>query len=117
MTNDEKKTKQKPHRHLRVPVSPNEETSIKTNAAKTGLTIAEYLRRLGLGLDIKSIIDQQQVIELAKINADLGRLGGLLKLWLTNDERLAHLDSTTIMTLLERIRLTQATMLAVIHKL
>ena len=27
-------------------------------------------------------------MELVKINADLGRIGGLLKMWLTNDEKL-----------------------------
>ena len=35
------------------------------------------------------ILDYQRVDDLARINGDLGRLGGLLKLWLTNDEKLA----------------------------
>jgi hypothetical protein len=35
-------------------------------------------------MPIKSILDQNSIADLAKVNADQGRLGGLLKLWLTN---------------------------------
>ena len=112
-----KKESRKLARRLRVPVLPEEEESIKSNAAKAGLATAVYLRRLGLGYEIRGVIDQQQVKELAKINADLGRLGGLLKLWLTNDERLKNLNSKTIHALLEKIEQTQAAMLTVVNKL
>jgi hypothetical protein len=37
---------------------------------------------------IKGVLNQALIIQLAKINADRGRLGGLLKLWLSNDEKL-----------------------------
>ena len=104
-------------RHLRVPVLPTEEITIKANAANSGLTIAEYLRRLGLGYTIQGLIDKEQILQLVKINADLGRLGGLLKLWLTNDERLAHFDFRTIVTLLDRIRLTQEALLEAVKQL
>ena len=73
---------------LRVPVLPNEEAEIKSKAQDAGLTVAEYLRNLGLGYSVPSVIDSRQVDSLLKINGDLGRLGGLIKLWLTNDERL-----------------------------
>ncbi|MGJ0637222.1 conjugal transfer transcriptional regulator TraJ [Xenorhabdus bovienii] len=104
-------------RHLRVPVLPDEEIKIKQNAAAAGLSIAEYLRRLALGYEIYGVIDQHQVLELSRINADLGRLGGLLKLWLTNDERLTHLNEKTISVVLTRIHDTQAAMLDVVKKL
>ena len=55
---------------------------IKAKASEAGLTIAEYLRNLGLGYTVSSVIDNRQVDALLKINADLGRLGGLIKLWL-----------------------------------
>ncbi|MFT4059267.1 MAG: conjugal transfer transcriptional regulator TraJ [Legionella sp.] len=104
-------------RHLRVPVLPLEETEIKENAEKVGLSIAEYLRRLGLGYEIRGIIDQDSILQLSKINADLGRLGGLLKLWLVQDKRVTHFDKKTIMALLERIRITQDKLLEVVHTL
>lgn len=97
--------------HLRVPVLPEEEEGIKENAEKAGLSIAEYLRRLGLGFPVKSKIDEQNILELVKINADLGRLGGLLKLWLGNDKRTANFNIETIRTLLKKIESTQATLL------
>ena len=40
------------------------------------------LRDLVLGIEPRSTLDQQAVLDLLKINADLGRLGGLLKHWL-----------------------------------
>ena len=35
-----------------------------------------------MGYQVDSIVDIKQVNELSRVNADLGRLGGLLKLWL-----------------------------------
>ncbi len=104
-------------RHLRVPVLPKEEIQIKANAVQAGLSVAEYLRRISLGYPLQSVIDKEHVIQLAKINADLGRLGGLLKLWLTQDKRVAHFDHATIMTLLRNIRGLQDSMYQVVKKL
>ncbi len=104
-------------RHLRVPVLPNEEIQIKSYAATAGLSIAEYLRRVGLGVQLQSTIDKDYILQLSKINADLGRLGGLLKLWLTQDKRVAHFDLATIKTLLSGIKTTQGAMLEVVKKL
>jgi hypothetical protein len=98
-------------RHLRVPVFPDEEQAIKAQAAAAGLSIAAYLRAVGQGYEIKGIVDHQQVEELARINGDLGRLGGLLKLWLTKDERLAQFGADqmrqTIRLVLDRIGTNQ----------
>ncbi|HAT9646583.1 TPA: conjugal transfer transcriptional regulator TraJ [Legionella pneumophila] len=104
-------------RHLRVPVLPSEEIQIKANAATAGLSIAEYLRRISLGYQIQSSVDKDYVLQLAKINGDLGRLGGLLKLWLTQDKRVAHFDLHTVKTLLNHIQATQNAMLEVVKKL
>lgn len=108
-------------RHLRVPVLPEEEDAIKANAKAAGLTIAAYLRNVGLGYEIKGVLDQQAVAELAKVNADLGRLGGLLKMWLKNDERLAMYDraqlSQTILGALEKIREIQDVLLEKVRKI
>ena len=61
----------------------------------------------------KSIVDNERVEELAKINGDLGRLGGLLKLWLTNDARTAQFGESTIRAALARIEATQDKMIEV----
>lgn len=104
-------------RHLRVPVLPDEETQIKSNAANAGLSIAEYLRRISLGYPIQSAIDKDYVLQLSKINADMGRLGGLLKLWLVQDRRVAHFDYTQIKALLDGIQSMQDAMFKVVKKL
>jgi hypothetical protein len=52
-------------------------------------------------------------MELARINGDLGRLGGLLKLWLTNDARTAQFGESTLRAVLARIEDTQNKMLEI----
>jgi hypothetical protein len=94
-------------RHLRVPVRPDEEVVIKKMAASTGLSIAAYLRNLGLCYQVRGILDNKRVEELARINGDLGRLGGLLKLWLTDDPRTTQFGESTIRALLSKIEDTQ----------
>lgn len=41
-----------------------------------------FLRALGMNSPIRSVVDLQAVAELGRINGDLGRVAGLLKLWL-----------------------------------
>ena len=104
-------------KRLRVPVLPEEEIMIKAKAYEAGLTIAEYLRNLGLGYTVPSVIDNRQVDALLKINADLGRLGGLIKLWLTNDRRTKYIGKSQLHMTLDTIRETQGAMLSEILKL
>ena len=104
-------------KRLRVPVLPEEEMMIKAKAGETGLTTAEYLRNLGLGYSVPSVIDNQQVDALLKINADLGRLGGLIKLWLTNDKRTKYIGKSQLHMTLDTIREAQSAMLSEIIKL
>jgi hypothetical protein len=78
-------------RHLRVPVTAEQGRQIEELAQLTGLPIAAYLRLVGIGYQPRSMIDVEQARELVRVNGDLGRLGGLLKLWLTDDAKLAAL--------------------------
>ena len=75
------------------------------------MSTSAYLRQVGLGMPIKSILDQNSIADLAKVNADQGRLGGLLKLWLTVDAKLKPYDraklSTNITKLLGEIKRLQ----------
>lgn len=112
---DKKQTTRKHGKHLRVPVLPEEEALIKENAERAGLTIAAYLRNVGIGYEIRGIVDNNEVEKLAKINGDLGRLGGLLKLWLTNDARTVRFGEGTIRAALARIEDTQDKMVVVMR--
>ena len=101
-------------RHLRVPVLPEEEAEIKQLAANSGRSVAAYLRNIGLGYRVEGILDNRRIEELMRINGDLGRLGGLLKLWLTNDERTRTFGESTIRTVLAKIEHTQNEMYEVV---
>lgn len=111
MAQDEKQAEKQAGRrrrhHLRVPVFPDEAAAIKGQARQAGMSVARYLREVGQGYRIRGIVDYEQVRELARINGDLGRLGGLLKLWLTNDERTAQFGEATLRAVLGRIEATQ----------
>ena len=109
--------KERRDKKLRVPVLPIEETEIKAKATDAGLTVAEYLRNLGLGYQVPSIVDSRQVDSLLKINGDLGRLGGLIKLWLTNDKRTKLIGKSQLHMTLDSIQNTQNAMLNEIMKL
>jgi hypothetical protein len=67
---------------LRVVVSESERSRIEERARAAGLSVSAYLRTSGLCHPIRSTFDHAAVMELAKVNQ--GRLGGLLKLWLTD---------------------------------
>lgn len=93
--------------HLRVPVLPEEREEIEQMAQQAGMSVARYLREVGQGYAIKGVVDMGHVREMARINGDLGRLGGLLKLWLTNDERTATFGEATIRAVLNKIEKNQ----------
>ena len=98
-------------------VTPDEKAAIEEFARQTGRSTSSYLRMLGLGYEPRSIVDNDRVEELAKINGDLGRLGGLLKLWLTNDARTARFGEATIRAALARIEDTQDKMVDVMRSI
>ena len=90
-----------------MPVFPEEKDEIEANAKRAGVSVARYLRDVGQGYQIKGVMDYQHVRELVRVNGDLGRLGGLLKLWLTDDAKTAQFGADTVLALLARIEATQ----------
>lgn len=70
--------------HLQVVVNAEERRRIQARAREAGLSVSAYLRTVGLGKAIRPALDHVAVMELAKVNGDQGRLGGLLKLWLVD---------------------------------
>ena len=84
-----KPARERRRRHLRVPVTSEEAEQIVAQARAAHLPIAAYLRDVGLGYQPRAAVDYDRVQDLLRINGDLGRLGGLLKLWLSDDRKLA----------------------------
>lgn len=72
-------------RKNRIEVWCNEEefSQISEHARGTRLSRSEFLRNLGRGYEPKSTFDREAIRQLAKLHADQGRLGGLLKLSLS----------------------------------
>ena len=73
---------------LKVYCTKGERALIEGQAETAGMSVSEYLRNVGKGTPVKSRVDVQAIKALAKVNADLGRAGGLLKMLLKNEERL-----------------------------
>jgi len=99
--NAEKSATRRERPRIRVTTDEEEALAIKTQAKAAGLSVSAYLRHVGMGYPIRSILDHERVKDLIRVNTDLGRLGGLLKLWLSNDERLSlknfpHIDRTIV---------------------
>jgi hypothetical protein len=86
---------------IKVWVKPAEKAAIEAKADAHSLSASAFLRQLGLALPVQSTVDQRAVLELVKINADLGRLGGLIKMWLTSNESLESLGAQALHRKLE----------------
>lgn len=110
------KTNRKDYQPIKVYCFPDERQTIEQQAHATGLSKSSYLLHVGMGYPIRSIVDHHQVEELVKINGDLGRLGGLLKLWLSNGKPVPGIDARTIRETLNKIDRTQDQMLALMQK-
>ncbi|THJ15523.1 MAG: conjugal transfer transcriptional regulator TraJ [Nitrospira sp. CG24B] len=106
----------KDYQPIKVYCFPDERETIEQQARSTGLSKSSYLLRVGMGYPIRSIVDHHQVEELVKINGDLGRLGGLLKLWLSSEQSVGGIDARTIRETLKKIDGAQDHMLALMQK-
>jgi hypothetical protein len=101
---------------IKVYCLPAERQDIEGKASAVGMSMARYLREVGMGYQVKGKMDNRMVGELLRINGDLGRLGGLLKLWLSGDKRVEHLSDATIRAVLWKIEATQAEMVSVVKQ-
>ncbi|WHL29903.1 conjugal transfer protein TraJ [Pseudomonas juntendi] len=67
---------------IEVWVDAQEKVELTRKAAAAGMSSAAFLRAVGLNTPIQARADLEAVLELVKVNGDLGRVAGLLKLWL-----------------------------------
>lgn len=79
---------------VRVYLSPEEHKQFANQAAKARLSMSTYAKRICLGYEIKSLVDQGAALTLIRLSAELGRLGGLLKHEL-KEQRLARTPAVT----------------------
>ncbi|EGQ7688405.1 conjugal transfer transcriptional regulator TraJ [Vibrio parahaemolyticus] len=110
MEANENKTTRKNSTPIKVYCLPDERAAIEANARAAGHSASTYLRMVGQGYQVNGVTDAEHVRELVRVNGDLGRLGGLLKLWLTDDARVADVGANTILAVLGRIEATQEQM-------
>lgn len=106
--------KNRPTRKGSLPIKvyclPEEREEIERLARSSGHSASTYLRLVGQGYRVTGVTDFENVRALVRVNGDLGRLGGLLKLWLTDDVRTAQFGPGTILRLLSRIEANQEEM-------
>lgn len=101
---------------IKVYCLPDEKQSIEDNAKAAGRTVSSFLLHVGQGYQVTGIVDAEQVRQMARISGDLGRLGGLLKWWLTDDARTAEFTPDTIRRVLLKIEESQQELGAVMAK-
>jgi hypothetical protein len=97
---------------IKVWVTPEEKAAIAAKADAHSLSASGYLRRLGLALPVESTIDQRAILDLVKINADLGRFGGLIKMWLTTNSDFESIGAQGLQRKLENTLATVRTLQA-----
>ena len=88
------------NRPIKVLVSEQERNELLARSQKAGIPISTFLRSAGLGYRPKSKLDSKVAMELLRVNGDLGRLGGLLKLRLSEGGRY---DAADIRDVLKKI--------------
>ncbi|MGI2002090.1 conjugal transfer transcriptional regulator TraJ [Shewanella frigidimarina] len=99
----QKKVTRRSSTPLKVYCLPDERAVIEENAKAAGKSVSAFLLAVGQGYKITGVVDAKEVREMAKISGDLGRLGGLLKWWLTDDVKTAKFTPETIRAVLSKI--------------
>lgn len=101
---------------LKVYVTPEERAAIIANALACGLSISAFVRNLALGHVPASILDLREIPNLIAARGDLGRLGGLLKLWLSDDFRYQQEHGEPIHDLLAEINKSHDRLTGIIRR-
>lgn len=103
-------------RPITIAVNDPDRAAIEERARSASLSTSAYLRAAGLGRPIRSTADHGTVKELARVNADQARLGGLLKLWLSEQPGQGA-PRRDVRNLLEQIEATQEKLTQVVGRL
>ena len=69
-------------KYIKVFVTSEEMSEIQEKAKMSGLSMSAFLRAIALNQKVRSVLDLHAVTDIVKVNGDLGRVAGLLKLWM-----------------------------------
>ncbi|NVZ60958.1 CopG family transcriptional regulator [Pseudomonas gingeri] len=100
---------------IEVWVTDEEKATITERAEEAGMSRSGYLRALGLNTPIRSVVDLTAVADLAKANGDLGRVAGLLKLWLA-EKRGQGARTVDVEAMMREFRELQREIMAIMSK-
>ena len=103
-------------KHIMVRVSPEEKKLLEEGAGRCDLSVPAWLRKLGLGHRPASQVDIQALEKIAQLQGDLGRVGGLLKMWLS-DRHAAQARRLDVPDLVIQLHALQADMKAKVEAL
>ena len=99
-------------KRIAVYLGPGEYDTIQASAKRAGLTLSTFCKKVCTGIPVPSMEHQQAIKDILKVNADLGRLGGLLKLALSEGG-----DKITLPRLLREIEAGQDALKAAAWKI
>jgi hypothetical protein len=99
-------------KRIAVYLGPEEYSRIQESAQKAGLSLSAFCQRVCLGIPVPGLEHRQAVKDILKANADLGRLGGLLKLALSEGG-----DKIALSRLLQEIDAGQSALKAAARKI
>ncbi|MDD5406980.1 MAG: DNA transfer protein [Sulfurovaceae bacterium] len=107
---------------LQIRLTKEEKEQIEKKGKMANLPASAYLRNLGLGYTIESKTDIMAITQLNKAIGDLGRLGGLFKLWLSNtkeewDPRLGDKSRFKVELLVREIEQNKQELLEIARRL
>jgi len=99
-------------KRITVYLGPEEYANIQASANRAGISLSTFCKRVCIGIPVPSMEHQQAVKDILKANADLGRLGGLLKLALSEGG-----DKSALPKLLREIDAGQSALKAAARKI
>lgn len=93
-----------PSKKLRLTVylTQEEHGQISASATRAGISLSTFAKRVCIGMAVPSLEHKQAIKYMLKANADLGRVGGLLKLALSEGG-----DKVTLQRLLREVEAGQ----------
>ena len=86
---------------VKVYLSPDEKEQLRTMSARMRLSVSDMVRRIATNAGLPDPGRYEAIRELVRINADLARLGNLLKLGIDEE----NLERDKAMELLAEIRM------------
>jgi hypothetical protein len=100
---------------ITVYLGPEEYSRIQESAKRAKLSLSTFCKRVCIGTPVPGLEHRQAVKDILKANADLGRLGGLLKMALsfTPDGQ----DRITLQRLMREIEAGQSALKAAAWKI